>query len=213
MDAKTAQLIEQAKQSLTSLGVISSRSQFGGYGLTVNRVMFAIVCEGELYLRANRNNYQLLEQYLQEKFIFTKRGRPVELNYYRVTDPLWHDQAQLLHLAQIALTGAMQQQQAMPIVRLKDLPNLGYQLEQLLWKVGICDIETLHRYGAKRSYLKLKQLKSALGCHVLLALQGAIIGYHQAALPKSIRDELISWHQKQLSRKQVVKFSRLKWVS
>ncbi|GAB7260441.1 hypothetical protein DZS_18020 [Dickeya ananatis] len=48
--------ILQAKTVFSSLGTIFSRSQFGGYSIAADGVIFALVSGGELYLRAARHN-------------------------------------------------------------------------------------------------------------------------------------------------------------
>ncbi len=47
------QRIAQSKAQLAALGNITVRSQFGGYSLAVEKVVFALITEGELYLRAS----------------------------------------------------------------------------------------------------------------------------------------------------------------
>ncbi|GAB7214488.1 hypothetical protein OS42_10990 [Dickeya oryzae] len=122
---------------------------------------------------------------------------PVPLNYYLVAEALWQDESALLELARLSLQGARQDKAARKrCIRLKDLPNINHDLERLLWKVGIRNIDELHRLGAKTSYLKLRTISQNLSVNVLLALAGAICGVHQAALPQGIRSELLEWFEK-----------------
>jgi DNA transformation protein len=66
-------------------------------------------------------------------------------------------------------------------------------MERLLWRAGIRNAYDLRLHGAKRSYLRLLQQQTNLGLRVLLSLGGAIAGYHQAALPTELRNELVRW--------------------
>jgi DNA transformation protein len=77
--------------------------------------------------------------------------------------------------------------------RLKDLPNLTFQIEVLLFEVGITNEEMLRELGAKASWLKIRAQNKQLGIKVLFALEGAIEGLHEAALPAEIRRELTEW--------------------
>lgn len=52
MKRMSTRRITQAKSCFAALGTITTRSQFGGYGLLAEGVMFAVIAEGELYLRA-----------------------------------------------------------------------------------------------------------------------------------------------------------------
>lgn len=141
--------IAQAKNCFAALGAITTRSQFGGYGLLAEGVMFAVIAEGELYLRATASMEPRREQRL-------KAG----------------DHG-----------------------RLKALPNIDVNMERLLWRAGIRNAYDLRLQGAKRSYLRLLQQQTNLGLRVLLSLGGAIAGYHQAALPAELRNELVRWFE------------------
>lgn len=76
--------IAQAQVRFGFLGQITIRSQFGGYGLLVNSIMFAVVSEGELYLRANDNIEDLFRASGMANLVYAKRGLPVLLRYYRL---------------------------------------------------------------------------------------------------------------------------------
>ena len=51
----------------------------------------------------------------------------------------------------------------------------------------------LRELGAKASWLKIRAQNKQLGIKVLFALEGAIEGLHEAALPAEIRQELTEW--------------------
>ncbi|ATA23561.1 competence-specific regulator [Brenneria goodwinii] len=188
--------ILQSKHYFASLGDITSRSQFGGYSIAANKIIFALVSGGELYLRASKKDEQYFHDRNMPHLIYTKRGMPVPLNYYLVDESLWENTTQLLRYARMSLSGAQQDKAARnQCVRLKDLPNLNHDLERLLWKVGIKNIDELQQYGAKSSYLKLRAISANLSVNILLALAGAICGMHQAALPTGIRNELLEWYE------------------
>lgn len=100
----------------------------------------------------------------------------------------------LLQLSSFALNAARKERsQRDRRNRLKDLPNLTFQLEVLLFEAGITDEETLRELGARASWLKMRAKNKALSIKVLFALEGAIAGLHEAALPAGIRRELTEW--------------------
>jgi len=192
--SSSKQRIEQAKQRLSVLGPVESRTQFGGYSLSVEKTVFAVVADGELYLRACEQAQPYISERKMRQLSFVKRGMPVELNYYRVDGVLWSDDDQLVALSSLCLNGARQEQrERMKNRRIKDLPNMGLRMETLLREVGICSIEMLIEQGAKRSWLKLRANNKHLGLSVLLALEGAIVGSHYQALPTAVKEELRAW--------------------
>lgn len=198
--------IQRAKRQLSALGEITSRSQFGGYSLAVEKVVFALVNEGQLYLRACEQARPYLSARKMEPLKFQKRGLPVSLEYYRVDEPLWDEQEQLLALSKICLDGAVEARDLQLLNRrLKDLPNLSVKMEVQLRIVGITSVKMLFEEGAKKCWLKLRACNQHLGINVLFALQGAISGRHHAALPKEIKEELSEWHSETLLCQSEVK--------
>ncbi|MBD2785307.1 TfoX/Sxy family DNA transformation protein [Xenorhabdus sp. DI] len=186
----------QLQHGVSALGKIKKKSQFGGIGLLIDGILFAISSDGEFYLRGNSHAEVLFKARGMEKFIYSKRGIPVTLRYYRVSESLWQNQKQLSEYVNLAYQYSMKEiidRQKIPI-RLKDLPNLGIALERQLWKVGISKVEELRIVGAKAAYLKLQQQRKKTNINLLFALAGAIEGCHVAVLPEKLRDELISWH-------------------
>lgn len=186
--------IYQSQEYLSPLGEIHHRALFGGYTLAIDDAVFAMVSDGELYLRACEESAKYCVKNAASFLTLMKRGRPVLLNYYRVDDGLWQDRERLLQLSSFALNAARKERcQRHQRNRLKDLPNLTFQLEVLLFEAGITNEETLRALGARECWLKMRAKNRALGIKVLFALEGAIEGLHEAALPAGTRRELTEW--------------------
>ncbi|WP_413742618.1 TfoX/Sxy family DNA transformation protein [Sodalis sp. RH15] len=201
METAYKQRISQAVPFFAPLGVITTRSQFGGYSICADKVMFGLILDGELYLRGTRQSEHVYLAEGMQKLIYTKRGVPVSLNYYHVNEELWLKGDRLLVLAAQSLDESKHdRREKTSSPRLKDLPNIGQGIERLLWKAGIQDIESLRCYGAKSSYLKLRAIKQNLSVKVLFALEGALSGHHSAALPPMQRSELLEWFERQSCR-------------
>lgn len=187
--------ITQAKAYFAILGEITTRSQFGGYGLLANGVMFAVIAENELYLRATDRLEPLFRARGMVKMTYSKRGMPMVMRYYWVDESLWQEPKTLLSFAWQAFHEADKELKLKKRGRdrLKDLPNIDVSLERLLWMVGIHNSYELRLLGAKACYLKLSKQNKRLSIKVLFALAGAIAGYHHAALPKQQRETLTAW--------------------
>ncbi|QHM70523.1 TfoX/Sxy family DNA transformation protein [Mixta intestinalis] len=192
----TQQRIAQSKAQLAALGNITVRSQFGGYSLAVEKVVFALIANGELYLRGceTLNSYIRISKQLLSPLVINKKGLPVILHYYHINEALWADRPLLIKLSKSSLALARQQKNARRNnVRVKDLPNMGVRMEMLLREIGINSVHALREAGAKDCWLRLRARNQHLGLNCLLALQGAISGHHQAALPAEVKEELRHW--------------------
>lgn len=186
--------IGEARAYLSILGEIRSRALFGGYSLSVDNTVFAMVAEGELYLRASEQSAEYFRGKNSPLLTWFKRGRQVCLNYYKVDDTLWQDPALLVALSSQALEGARREKaQRACDRRLKDLPNINSGIENMLLMVGIESVEALYRVGAKGVWIQVRKVNRAASTRILLALAGAISGQHEAALPAQMRRELLAW--------------------
>jgi len=193
---KVNPVVERSRTQLAPLGTIESRTQFGGYALAVERVVFALVNKNELYLRASEPLRNYIAERPLEPLVFRKRGILVSLNYYRVDEPLWQDRTHLLALSAASLqTAQLELHDRDRTPRLKDLPNLSVRMEMMLHEAGVMNVNHLYQIGAKQCWLMLKAVNQHIGFQTLLALQGAITGHHHAALPQATRAELNAWFQ------------------
>lgn len=84
--------IYKSQEYLATLGTIEYRSLFGSYSLTVDDTVFAMVSDGELYLRACEQSAQYCVKHPPVWLTYKKCGRFVTLNYYRVDESLWRNQ-------------------------------------------------------------------------------------------------------------------------
>jgi DNA transformation protein len=195
------EVVEQSIDALSVLGDIESRTQFGGYALAIERVVFAYIDNNTLYLRASEALRLYAVQRPLEPLVYRKRGIPVTLSYFKVDQQLWQDRRQLIRLSASSLQAAQADAAVKNIsLRLKDLPNLSLRMELMLHKAGISSVESLQEMGSRQSWLKLRSVNKHVGLKTLLALEGAISGHHQAALPADVKEALSSWYQERLRR-------------
>ncbi|OON40823.1 hypothetical protein BTJ39_07055 [Izhakiella australiensis] len=188
--------IERITQLLNPLGAIKVRTQFGGYSLSVGKAVFAVVAEGELYLRACEASKPYLCERKLQTLELQKRGVPVRLDYYRVNETLWREPEQLVAISRLCLQGAQYHNElSKQAVGMRSLPNIGHQLERLLREAGIKNISMFKAEGAKACWLKLRALNKHLGLNTLYALEGALSGFHYQALPGEVKAELRSWYE------------------
>ena len=157
MKGTSSGMVAQAKACFYALGVITTRSQFGGYGLLADGVMFALIAEGELYLRATDSLEPAFRARGMVNMVYSKRGVPITMRYYWVDEVLWRDRDELVGLAWQAIREARRELQVKTDnqSRLKTLPNIDINMERLLWRAGIRNVYDLRLNGAKRSYLRL----------------------------------------------------------
>lgn len=190
----SSQRFHQFQECLSSLGKIRCRPLFGGYSLAIDNTVFAMVAEGEVYLKVCEQSAAYRVEHAAPLLVMKKSGRPISLQYYQVDEALWCDSEMLFKLSAFSLHNAQNEKnQQRASGRLKDLPNMSFHMELMLIHVGVTDEQTLRHVGAKSVWLKLRESNKALSLNILYALEGAIAGVHAAALPAQRRRELAEW--------------------
>ncbi len=101
-DSFAAFVLEQ----LAPLGRVAPRRMFGMTGLFCEGVMFGMVGGEALFLRVDAGNRAMFEQAGSAPFRYARRGRVVELGYWRAPERLFDEPEELLAWARAALAAA-----------------------------------------------------------------------------------------------------------
>ena len=88
------------------LGPITVRRMFGGHGVYHDGVMFALVADQTLYLKADAQNLEDFQCEGLEPFAYRRRGRVVRLSYHRAPDAILEDPELARDWAQRSLAAA-----------------------------------------------------------------------------------------------------------
>lgn len=186
--------IDESVEYLSSLGDVQHRALFGGYSLSIDDTVFAMVLEDKLYLRAGEQGASYNVACPRQLLTLIRRGRAVSLDYYLVDDELWQNRPLFLSLSALALKKAQKDKAKKKGRRqMRHMPNITWSLEMLLLEAGIQDESMLRALGATTVWYRLRRLRKNLSVNVLLALEGAITGTHSATIPQTRRQHLLSW--------------------
>jgi DNA transformation protein len=99
--------IDFLKDQLAGLGNVSVRRMFGGAGVYCGGVMFALVADDTLYLKADEVTRDEFEAEGLEPFRYqAKGGRHTVMSYWRAPERLFDELEEMLAWAQRALAAA-----------------------------------------------------------------------------------------------------------
>jgi DNA transformation protein len=97
---------EEIRELFSAFGPVSVRRMFGGAGIFVDGVMFALVFDGEIFLKADGETLPALEVEGSKPFVYQAKGKQVSLSYWRLPDRLLDDPDELAKFARGALGAA-----------------------------------------------------------------------------------------------------------
>jgi DNA transformation protein len=95
--------IEHLKDVLSGLGPVSVRRMFGGAGIYADGVMFALVADDTLYLKADAETKRAFAAEGLEPFGYDGHGKRIALPYWRAPERLLDDPEEMVAWARIAL--------------------------------------------------------------------------------------------------------------
>jgi DNA transformation protein len=84
---------------LQTYGPVRAKAMFGGYGLYHQGLMFALITEGTLYVKADDENRSLFEAEALQRFSYMKQGREYFMSYYTLPEAAMDDPEELKHWA------------------------------------------------------------------------------------------------------------------
>jgi DNA transformation protein len=76
---------------MQSIGPVSAKAMFGGYGFFLDGLMFGLVADGVLYLKADKETENDFKAKELEQFTYYKKGKEFKMSYYQAPDEALED--------------------------------------------------------------------------------------------------------------------------
>ena len=117
---------EFIRELFSEFGPVQVRRMFGGAGLFVDGLMFGLVTDGMIYLKADAETTPAFEREHCAPFGYsTKHGRRVLTSYWRLPDRLYDDAGELAQWARQALAVARKKAAAKPAAAVRKKSKKG----------------------------------------------------------------------------------------
>jgi DNA transformation protein len=78
---KRDEFVDYLLELMQPLGPVSAKAMFGGYGIYIDDLMFALVADGVLYLKTDAGNLPDFKQQHLAEFSYERNGRMINLSY------------------------------------------------------------------------------------------------------------------------------------
>jgi DNA transformation protein and related proteins len=104
--------VDHVLDLLSLVGEVQARAMFGGHGLYARGVMFALVADDELFLKADDTGRPRFLEAGCTPFVYESPKGPMEMSYYRPPDAAHEDAEAMLPWARLALDAALRAQAA-----------------------------------------------------------------------------------------------------
>lgn len=88
-------------------GRITLRRMFSGYGIFHDGLMFGLLSQGILYLKADARNAGDFQKHGLKQFEYVRQGKPIGLSYYQAPDTVLEDQHEAAQWAHRSFEAAL----------------------------------------------------------------------------------------------------------
>lgn len=113
-------IVDHSLDLLQPLGPVRARAMFGGYGLYLDDLMFALIAFDELYFKADAQSEAAFEEAGGKPFVYEGKSKPIKMSYWTVPDEAMEDPESLLPWAERAVSSARRNKPVKKRKRTKD---------------------------------------------------------------------------------------------
>ena len=91
MDKLMSEYVEYLKEVFCEFGSVEPRRMFGGYGIFRKGLMFGLVADDVLYLKADEAIARHFTERELEQFSYEKQGKAFKMSYYMAPEDIFDD--------------------------------------------------------------------------------------------------------------------------
>ena len=92
---------------MQSPGPVAAKRMFGGHGLFIDDLMFGLVADSTLYLKADKHSENDFKAKGLEAFTYNKKDKQVSLSYYQAPEEALEDNEEMNAWANKAYSAAL----------------------------------------------------------------------------------------------------------
>lgn len=119
------EFVRYVVESLRPLGPVMARRMFGGHGIYLDGLMFALIADDELYLKTDAGNRAAYEAAGLEPFTYHGKGKPIRMSYHEAPSEGFDDPVVLCDWAREAYAAALRARRAAPPRKRRVAPKAG----------------------------------------------------------------------------------------
>ena len=83
--------VDNLSDVFARFGTVQARRMFGGYGIYRDGLMFGLVADDVLYLKADEHSLEAFIALKLSPFVYIKNNKPVSLSYYAAPESIFDD--------------------------------------------------------------------------------------------------------------------------
>lgn len=101
------EFVSYVVELMQSIGPVRAKGMFGGYGIFLGELMFGLVSDSTLYLKADKETENEFKEKGLEKFTYNKEGKEFRMSYYQAPEEALEDSKEMGFWANKAYSTAL----------------------------------------------------------------------------------------------------------
>lgn len=106
-----SEFVAHLSEVFVEFGPVSARRMFGGYGVYHDGLMFGLVADDVLYLKADTVSEQHFSTRDLEQFEYVKNGKAMKMSYFMAPEEIFEDCSEAKKRAALAYEAALRNKQ------------------------------------------------------------------------------------------------------
>ena len=107
-----SEFVGHLTEQLEAFGPVTVRRMFGGHGVFRDGLMFGLIIDDALYLKADEHGRAMFESCGLPRFEYTRKGKRISLSYYLAPGDALEDPRMLAEWARAAFEAALRGKRA-----------------------------------------------------------------------------------------------------
>lgn len=102
-----SEFVDNLQEVFVLFGPVQARRMFGGYGIFHDGLMFGLVADEVLYLKADGNSSAEFEKRGLGQFEYEKKSKKIKMSYYMAPEEIFDDPEEAKVWASLAFDAAL----------------------------------------------------------------------------------------------------------
>ena len=107
VSSEEKEFVTYVVELMESVGPVSAKGMFGGYGIFLDGLMFGLVADSTLYLKVDKETENEFKAKGLDAFTYNKKGEEIKMTYYQAPEEALEDAEEMNSWANKAYGAAL----------------------------------------------------------------------------------------------------------
>ncbi len=101
------EFVSYVLELMQSIGPVRAKAMFGGHGIFLEELMFALIVDSVLFLKVDKQSESNFKARGLEAFTYMKKGKEFKMSYYLAPEEVLEEAEEMNYWANLAYSAAL----------------------------------------------------------------------------------------------------------